>query len=380
MNVRPIHSLEEDFQELGVLDEMDPMDRIQKQQAHKQNMLQKQMASKQAALAKQQARQSAMMQKRLGSDIDHGDDFMDEGDIDEARIRIHRMSGGEKAKARKSARKYRRTHKQLLKRIRSSKVYKLHQKALEKIGPAKRGFRRRTKGKSVMQRMGLGRKPAAPAESAWDNFEALADVVESLRYDTNIEQVGVAFQDLAMFAREVGSGFHEISEEYVSTAVDYAVMGDACQEVAEEAMEFATAISEHGEDLPVADQELLLNHLQTLAEELDGLCDVYETDVVAIEMTEGGIDEDDLEEDEMVYLDADDVAELLESGVEIIDEDDLEEVYGEAGLKMKYGHGNSPKEHTFNIMHPLGISRVDQQEKLILRQQLARETAEDLDY
>jgi len=45
-----------------------------------------------------------------------------------------------------------------------------------------------------------------------------------------------------------------------------------------------------------------------------------------------------------------------------------------------YADSNEPSDETFNVMHPLGISRADSREKLVLARQLRRETAEDVDF
>ena len=385
MNVRPIRSLKEDFQELGVLDEMDPAQRVQTQMARKQQQFALMQAKKQQQFAKMQAKKMASVggSPMLNTDLDYDYDDDEDGDIDEAmKVRVHHMKGAAKAKARKAGRKYRRMHKGLLKRIRHSGIFKAMQKKLKKLGPATKGFRRKLPGRGLMARMGMGRK-VARAEGIEFDFQSMVETVDALRYDTNVGQTGATFQEFALFAREVSSGFGDLSEDFVSSVVDYGVMSDACSGIAMEAMEYASAIEDHGDDISATDHQLLIGHLRSLAEELDGLCEVYEIDMAAIALTEGDVDiwdDEGIDEDELVYLDADDIDSLAEQGIDIIDEDDLDEEYGESSLQSKYGHGGNPPEKTFNVMHPLGISRVGQREKLILKNQLARESSEDMDW
>jgi len=399
MNMRPIYTLEEDFQALGVLDEGSP-EQMKKQAARKAIQFSKKQAQQQTKFKQQQ-------QKRygLGDDIDYGDEFVDEDNLFEKKVRTHRMSGAERAKARISSRKYRRKHKGLLKRIRKSSIYKTMKKKLKKMCKAVKGFRRRVSGRGIMARLGFGRKKKSKSEEYMSDYHTISDVVENLRYDTNVGHMGTMFQELAMFAKEVGEGFNELSEDFVSKNVDYGVMAEACFGIAEEAMDFATAIEEHDDDLSVADQQLLYNHLRSIAEELDGNCDVYEIDMAAISLTEGDVDfwdEDEDFDDALVQVSEDEIEELVSAGYEFIDADeldkeDLEELgetyelysspysdksgppYTEHPLNIPYGYGNKPSEETFDVMNPLGISRVDHKEKLILKNQLARETAEDIE-
>ena len=155
---------------------------------------------------------------------------------------------------------------------------------------------------------------------------------------------------------------------------------DRARQLANEAIEFASAVEEHGDNISVQDRNLLEHHLSELAIEIDNIADIYWDTTAAIALTEGDDDEefearmDEEDEYEMV-----DLAELHEAGIQVIDEEDLAEMGygGESPLgNFSYGPGNTPNDGTFNVMHPLGISRAGSAESLVSLGQLARESAE----
>ena len=401
MNGRPIYSLEEDLQQLGVISEMEP-------DARKAQMFAKQQANKQAMFAKQQARKQSMFAKKNPGAAqmqqqDAWDDIDSEDVMDEARTKTHKMRGISKIMNRIRSRKYYKKMRNVLKRVRKSSVFKRHKAQLGKQGKARKGFRRVVSGfKGIMAKLGLGkRKPAQNAGVEFDSIYALSEMADSLAYDTNVGQYGAAYQQLGFIARDISTGFETLAEDYVSTLVDYSDVAEAAQGIANEALEFARAIEEHGDDVSGSDMALLGDHMEKLVDELAMMAEMYDVNEAAISLTEGDDydDEDDEDEDgddeddeDGEYVSEEDLDEMIRSGVLVLNESYKNQPsasysprrrggpYGESDLDIEYGHGSNPSDETFNVMHPLGISRVDQAEKLVLARQLRRETSEGIEF
>jgi len=289
-----------------------------------------------------------------------GDDFDLDGDVlAERSIKLKKVRGAKKMKSRRYAHKYYKAHKQKLKRLRRSAKYKLRRKKLKRMGGAKKGRRRQIPGMS-------------------SGIEIAANVMESLGHSTNVGQYGVAYQNIALLARDVGASYDTLSEEYLSSVVDFGVMSDACDGIANEAMEFAQAIEEHTYDLGAQDRALLDHHLDKISEELENIFDVLLDTEAAIDLTEGDDEDDFIDEEDMDVVD---LGALEEAGVEVIDFDEYQAMleYDESAYKGGFGHANGQVHSIGNVMDPLGISRAGHQEKIVLKNQLRRETAEDMD-
>ncbi len=112
---------------------------------------------------------------------------------------------------------------------------------------------------------------------------------------------------------------------------------------------------------------------------MENIFDVLMDTEAAIDLTEAPDDEDDyLDEGEMEVVD---LEELEESGVPVIDFDEYQAMmeYDESPYRGGFGHANGQVHKIGNVMNMLGISRAGHREKLILKNQLRRETAEDVE-
>lgn len=331
MNNRPIHTLEEDFARLGLLDEMDAPGAAQPDPA--QQRKQRALGRKQKALDKAKAKVGMQPQQ---ADIDFEGD-----DIEEMRlVRKRRIRGIKKIKARKAAKRYYQQHRARIARMKKTVKAKRRRHKLAKMPKARRGFIRR------MESTGLGN---------------LGGVVSALGQPFNTAELQQTYSNLRRLGHSAAEGFGEIMDEgFVSSIVDFGLMQEAAVGIANEATMFAQALAEHEDHLTVADQNLMQEHVDRLIEELDRIVTVMLETKDVCGLTE---DEDDLDDD----FDFED--------------DDLEEMeYGESPMPMVHGYGNEPDESTFSVMNPLGIQKVGSREKLILAKQLPRESTEDEEF
>jgi hypothetical protein len=302
---------------------------------------------------------------------DEHDEF-DGDDLDEGRVKLRRVRGMERMKSRRAGKRYYKAHKAKIRRKGRSTKSRLMRKKRQKMGgKARKGYRRT---------FAWSRKKSAKKEG----LDYIGNMVESLNHDTNVGSFGNDFQDLALAAREMSESYGGLAEEFVSTVVDFGVVSDAASEIAAEAMEYAEAISEHAFDLSAQDRALLSEHMDSLGDELEDLFEMYIDTISAIELTEGeDLDDielaEDLDDDDLEMVD---LEELAEDGIEVIDYEDYMEMVEseESAYTGGRSHANGQVHGIGNVMNPLGINRAGHREKLVLAGQLRRETSEDLDY
>jgi hypothetical protein len=352
MNHRPINSLTEDFAALGLvenneesLDEMNP----------------NQLAADFAKRMKKRGGKTISPKKpgKPGMDAAEDFDFDLEDEVEEGIkiVRRKKLRGAGVGKMHHDAKVYAATHKNQRKIAANRPEAKRHRAILAKKPKARKGFAR------VQSDVDLGN---------------LGGTIQALGEATNTVALQQAFTNLYRFGRKLSEGYQGlIEQDYVSQHVSYPTMKESSALMAKEAYSFAKALVAHDEFLSVADQGLLQDHAERMTKHLGELAEVLSDTETAIAIDEGTFDPE--------VHDADFAAMF---GVSIEEEDDfgfdddleeMEQRYGERHMQPIHGYGNQPNEMTYSVMHPLGISKVGQREKLVLAKQLPRETAEDED-
>jgi hypothetical protein len=354
MSKQRIYSLEEDFQHLGLLGEGKPSPKDKKADVLK-------------------AKMDAMKKKGMSyEDADLTDE--QRAELEELKVVRRRKLRGVKAiKARKRSKMYHRAHRAKFARLRKSAKAKRRRKILAKLPKARKGYIRRT---NVEGNEALGN---------------IGGVLVSLGSATpNGGPLQSEYMNIVRQASEVRKGYAGLAEEYVSTNVDFGDVAEAARGIAAEAAMLAEGLEKNEGVISVSDQALMDEHIDSLIEELDDLAAMLAETQAALDIAEGIDEDEDLDEDfdddtldEMGYPPKNDPW----GGTEAIPPTGSTEPYtggsrehGEHGMKPVHGHGDGPQDATFEVMHPLGISRVDHKEKLVLKNQLSRETTEDEDF
>jgi hypothetical protein len=336
---RPINSLQEDFAALGLVEMEDQPGAA--------------MDPRQKAMQKKQLKQRMKLDKMKLSGMKREDeDFEDEEDLEEVRlVRRKKLRGAKAAKRRRAA----------------------HMDYLKHRSQRKRAAK---KPAAIRRRRRLAKMPAAPKGRmrmlSHVELGNLGHTIQSLGETTNTAALQQAFSNVFRYAKSVAGGYNDlIEQDLVSKYVSYPDMMQSAIDTAQEAQTFAQALAEHDEFLSVADQGLMQDHIEELANHLAEMAEVLSDTETAVAIEEGTFDPEihdvELASDFGVPLDED---EYLEAA---------EQKYGEAPMTPIAGWGNEPDELVFNVMHPLGITKVGHREKLILAKQVPRETNEDED-
>ena len=363
MTKQHIYTLEEDFQHLGLLGEASG-DRKLKQAGWAGPLS--------PAEKKAQAARGKTAKKGKKVDMPYEDaDLTDEerDSIEELKVvRRKKMRGVKALKARKRSKIYARAHRGAAKRLRKSAKSKRRRKILAKLPKARKGYIRRTniEGNDALGNIG---GVLVSLGSATPNGGPLQD----------------EYMNIVRQASQVRKGYASLAEEYVSTNVDFGDVAEAVRGIAAEAAMMAEGLEKNENIISVNDQNLMDDHIDSLIEELDVLAAMLAETQAAVDIDEGGDEDEDFDDDvmdEMEYPPSNDAW----GGTEAIPPTGSNAPYaggsqehGEHGMNPIHGHGGGPQDATFEIMHPLGISRVDHREKLVLKNQLSRETTEDED-
>lgn len=356
MSKQHIYTLEEDFQHLGLLGEMGP--------GHKGGMKKPYPKDKKEEDLK---KKMAAMKGNASEDTDLTDEERES--IEELRvIRRKKMRGVKALKARKRSKIYARAHRAASKRLRKSAKSKRRRKILAKLPKARKGYIRRT---NIEGNDALGN---------------IGGVLVSLGSSTpNGGPLQDEYMNIVRQATQIRKGYAGLAEEYVSTNVDFGDVSEAARGIAAEAAMMAKGLEENQNVISVSDQNLMDEHIDSLIEELDVLAAMLAETQAAVDIDEGVDEDEDVDDDvidEMGYPPQNDEW----GGTEAIPPTGSNDpytgapkAYTEHPMKPVHGHGDGPQDATFEIMHPLGISRVDHREKLVLKNQLSRETTEDED-
>ncbi len=259
-----------------------------------------------------------MMKGKYGSDMASEDDDGDlgEDDLDEASLkRIKKRFGAGAITARKAAKKYYRKFKGAIGRTRK----KFRKSAL--------GQRLQKLSKKFKHRKGYRLQLKAGNEYGMDQ---LGSTIDALKFENTSRQFSHAYYNVVRLGSAASRNYGELSEDYISYNSDFSEIALACEAIALEAKEYAEALKEHDDSVTVSDQELISEHLEALVGEISDLVEMYEYTKFFIDLDEGLIDLDEDDDD----LDEDD------------DDDDLDEMYaGEGGLGAgsPYDRGYSPQ-------------------------------------
>jgi len=261
---------------------------------------------------------------------------------------------------RKEAKKYRKAHRAQIARM--GKKYR-------KTARAKRSMKLLAK----LPKAVAGKIRRVLSHKEYDGLDSIGETLAAISTGTNTASMAKGYSDMWRLAEQTANEFDELRDDYVSTLVDFGVMAEACRGIAHEAQRYFKALSENDEVVSAGDRQLLEHHHDDLAEEVEGLALVMLETKAAIGITEGTLDGVDYDGDEDDDEDDDELEEMLgfQSGSALAGG-----FHGESPMAPITGYGNDSDTGTFNVMMPLGISRVGSREKLMLLQQLAPETSE----
>ena len=356
MSKQRIHTLEEDFRHLGLLGE---------------GKVPPQFKSKDGKDKKAEALKAKMASMKKGGMSYEDADLTDEerASLEELRvIRKKKMRGVKALKARKRSKIYARAHRAASKRLRKSAKSQRRRKILAKLPKARKGYIRRTniEGNEALSNIGgvlVSLGSASPNSGPLQN-----------------EYLNIVRQ-----ASQVRKGYAALAEEFVSTNVDFGDVAEAVRGISAEAAMMAEGLAKNEGVISVSDQTLMDEHVDSLIEELDELAAMLAETQDSLEIAESLGEDEDIDDDvldEMEYPPTNDAW----GGTEAIPPTGSNAPYsggskehGEHSMKPIHGHGDGPQDATFEIMMPLGISRVGHKEKLVLKNQLSRETTEDKD-
>lgn len=322
MNQRPINTLEEDFRQLGLLTEQDESPGAPDKKAQA-------LAKKAAVIKKKQLDiQKKQMKLQNSRDVEDWEDE-DGEELDEAMKKIKRLKGVLKIKARKAAKKFYRKFKAKIARLKKTAKYKRRRKKLAKMKKAPKGYRRMLPNSRQHDNMPL-------------QIEGIGDAIDALRFDNRAQQLEAAFLDLARLAKVTGSSYMELSEDYLSTTMDFSVVAEACEGIVNEARRWAEALNEHDDYIRVTDQELIENRISELVGELDDIMEMHDDIRAIIDVDEGLVEDDDEELEEGMAFMGNIMAPAQEYG---------ERTYS-GPVK---GWKNAEMHEIGNVMHPLGL-------------------------
>lgn len=349
MQNRPIHTLTEDFEYLGLTqDEMDqPAAGAPAPSDPKKMRMQKKVAAAtaKAAAVKKQAMKAGytedeadeMISTLSEEDFDLLPDAEELELLDEFKVMKFfkgLLKAGKKKPSRaarmlkaKKSKQYRKGRgrsqaKRYKKSSRFKKLKKLYSKAKKMGKKAVKGARR-----SFASMLG------SDIDHSGNDLSELGGIINALEHTEDSSQFAGHYAQIAQLSTAVAKEFRALDEGYVDINYPLDEAADYCDLIAAEAREFLGALEERAGTVSVADQALLKEHLAELRYEAMAMANYWDDTDILIALDEGRFPEVEEVTEESFDL----LGGLMDEDDDLFDEDDDDEdpfdgVRGEVAL------------------------------------------------
>jgi len=356
MQNRPIHTLAEDFQYLGLpVDETDHLDEMDAPPApdKKQAAMQKKMnvaKTKMAALQKKALKAGVPAEDVELAMLSVTEDELDElpedmETLDEFKIvkffknllkkGKKKPSRAERLKKAKKAKQYRKGRgrsqaKRYRKSSRFKKLKKLYAKAKKMGKKAVKGARR-----SFASMLGSSTEYPGGQE-----LSELGSIINALEHTEDSSQYAAGYANIAKAATATAGGLRELDESYVDIHFPLDEAADYCELIAAEAREFLGALEERDGTISVEDQRLLDEHLAELHAEALAMANYADDTNILVALDEGRMpfEQEVVESEGLFGAELDEDEDLFFEDEDEDEEDPFEGIRGEVALMFGIRH------------------------------------------